>query len=472
MSAVLSAHRRTALRALFAPNAVAVVGASADPFKPSGQPVLALKRAGFPGGIYPVNPKYDEILNRRCYKSLADLPESPELAIIALPPPLVPNTLADCAQAGVKAVIVLTSGYGEAGEAGEALEENLRQTAREFGLLLCGPNCMGVLSTPSKLMANFLLLQPLDESHLSYPQSFSFVGQSGGICARVFEGLGARGVGYSRMVSSGNEADLTFGELLAYYAEDPQTPRVGAYLENTSDPNALDAGLSALWKVGKPIVLLKGGRSDTGVKACRRHTGADAAEAAALRELLLERGVILVETVSELVEALAVMATGRPLRGSGVGVVTTLGGVGVNLVDRLVVHGLTLPPLEDAARENIRALIPPFASHANPLDITPAVMADPARVDACMRAVLENPGVDALVTCNWYWDGYLEKQLAGLVALHATYPQPQVHLVWGAESTVRAGLAYLRGRGVPATESVEAAARSLSALHRSGKGTS
>jgi acetyltransferase len=433
---------------MFQPRGVAVLGASADPQKPGGQALKALVINGFSGGIHPVNPRHQELRGLPCFASVAEITGPVDLALIALPAHLVAGALRECAAAGIKHVVVISSGFAEAGPQGAAWQEDLATIARSHGLALVGPNCLGVISAPNRLTANFLLLRlPQD---LPRPNQISIVSQSGSLAAQLVHLLAERGVGICRLISSGNEAVLDFADHLAWLVADPATPIIAGYLEGLREPARLQAALEAAHTAGKPVLILSAGRGPQAAQAASRHTGNPPVEPAIIQQLLEQGHARVFNDLDQLCAAAAMAATAKPAAGGGVAVLSPFGGAGVLLCDLLHEQGIPLATLSTATSARLADLLPPYASSLNPIDLTPQVMARGDLIAQCAQAVLADPASALLIVCSWIWPEYEAVQADLLGQLSQSSAKPVLHLIWGPPDSARQTRRLLHERGIPA----------------------
>ncbi len=349
----------TSLEAIFKPKSVAVIGASTAPGK-LGHDILAnLKNGGFPGPLYPVNPKAEEILGLKVYKSVADTPAPPELAVVVIPAKIVAATIEQCAAAGVKAAIVITGGFAEAGPDGERLQEELAQAVRRTGLRVVGPNCQGV-NLPHQLMC---ASWPL----ITTKGKIAFASQSGTVGAAFLDLAAAEQLGVSGFVSLGNRVDVDEAEVLSYFNADPHTQVIALYLEGVKRASYF---LDALREAEKPVVILKAGRTIQGSRAAESHTksmaGADAIYEALFRKYRVYRADNL-EELFDFAKALAYLP--KP-RGRRLMITTSSGGAAILAIDEAEKNGLTAPAPSPILQERLREFLPAHCAVGNPVDLT------------------------------------------------------------------------------------------------------
>ncbi|HEX6209819.1 MAG TPA: CoA-binding protein, partial [Methylomirabilota bacterium] len=341
------------LAALFAPSSVAVLGVSRNPAKLGHRLLQNVQAGGYAGAIHPVNPSGEPILGCPTVTSIAALPAGVDLALVSLPAPAVPDAIGALAARGVRAAVILSSGFGEVGAAGRSTQAELLARARAAGLRLVGPNCMGVFSAPALLNGTYFWDLPRAAGGIS------IVSQSGAYGGLVFRHLGGRGMGVARFVSIGNQVDVEIAEVLDWLVDDPATTLIACFVEALRDgPRFLAAARRAAGR--KPIVVLKGGRSDAGRRAAGSHTGSLAGSWEVFRAACASARVVLAEETEEFfdaIETLVALPRMRPA-GRGVAVVTVSGGPSVIAADTAERDGLEVPALGGAARAALRALLP------------------------------------------------------------------------------------------------------------------
>jgi acyl-CoA synthetase (NDP forming) len=382
-------ERAPRLDAVFAPASVAVVGASGDATKWGGSVLRNLVGGGFEGAVFPINPRGGEILGLQAYASPDELPERPDLVIVALGGAAATPVVKECGRHGVPAAIVIAAGFAEAGERGAALQAELAQAADEGGVTLVGPNCMGVISTSAKLNAvGFVTLRPEQGS-------LSVISQSGNIGTQLLMTAERRGIGVEKFVSSGNQATTDANDLLEYLAGDQRTGVIALYLESIGDGRRFYE-LARATTPRKPVIVMRGGLSALGRRAASSHTGALAGSAEVFRAAARQAGVITVADPDEALDVAALLACQPLPAGDRVAVVTLGGGWGVLTADLLAAHGLALAELPRGVIGAIDELLPPFWSRGNPVDLVATVSAGvPERI---IEMVAACDGVDSVIT--------------------------------------------------------------------------
>jgi acetyl coenzyme A synthetase (ADP forming)-like protein len=403
----------TDLDVFFRPRGVAVVGASRDPQKLGYLVVRNLMQHGYGGPIYPINPRGGEILGLPVYMSVEDAPDPLDLAVIALPAPMVADALEECGRRGVKGVIVFSGGFREVDEEGAAREDEIISIARQYGMRLIGPNCVGVVDTHAPLAATFVWGMPP-------PGDIALISQSGALCAAIINWAQRDGIGFSRMISLGNQADVSEVEMLRQVEQDQHTRVATAYIEGISDGRAFveEAGQVAR---RMPVVAIKVGRTEGGVRAVSSHTGALAGSEQAYQAAFRRAGVQRAYTLEQLVDWARALAWQPLPRGDRVAVLTNSGGPGVLAVDAIEAAGLRVAPLTQATKDYLRSRLPPVASVNNPVDIVAGSM--PADYGLCLETLLGDETVDAAVVITapqkWFAPANLVEAVGKIARKHA-----------------------------------------------------
>jgi acetyl coenzyme A synthetase (ADP forming)-like protein len=377
------------VRALLNPRAVAVIGASREEGTIGHALVANLQQAGFTGPIYPVNPKADEIRGLPAYPRIGAVGKPVDLAVIAVPAPLVEGAVAECAAVGVRGVVVISAGFAEVSPAGRAAEQRLTSLVRGSGMRMVGPNCMGVLNTDPAVSLNATFAP-----HWPPAGNVGMLSQSGALGLAILDYARQLNIGMSTFVSVGNKADVSGNDLLSYWAEDPRTGLVVLYLESFGNPRKF-ARIAPEVARKKPIVAVKSGRSAAGTRAASSHSAALANLDVAVDALFAQAGVIRTNTLEELFDVAALLSTQPVPPGRRVGVVTNAGGPGILLADACEARGLELPALGPETLAALRSFLPPQAGLSNPVDMIAS--ATPDQYARAIEAVGADPGVDSLV---------------------------------------------------------------------------
>ncbi|HMP77009.1 MAG TPA: GNAT family N-acetyltransferase [Kiritimatiellia bacterium] len=377
------------IRPFFKPNAVAVVGASREPGSIGYRIMQQLTGQQFNGPVYPVNPKASVICSIRAYKSVRDLPEPVDLAIIVVPKKFVLGVIDDCAARGVKAVVVISAGFAETDEDGKKLQAELVEKVRGYGMRMVGPNCLGLINTDPevRLGASF---SPTYPNHGSIAMS----SQSGALGIAILELATKLNLGLSCFVSVGNKADVTGNDLLQYWEEDPQTNVILLYLESFGNPRRF-ARIARRVSHTKPIVCVKSGRTSAGSRAAGSHTAALAASDVATEALFEQTGVIRAETLEEMFDLAATLAHQPLPRGKRVGIVTNAGGPGILCTDACEAAGLEVPIISEKVRAELKSFLPAAAAFNNPVDMIAS--APPEHFRRTVELVMQDESVDSVI---------------------------------------------------------------------------
>lgn len=451
----------------FLARSIAVVGASADATKIGGRPVHLLQRQGYSGAIYPINPKGGEIQGLPAYARLADTPSAPELALIAVPAAQAVTAVRECAERGVKAVIVLSAGFAEAGDEGTAWQTELRAIARHHGMRLLGPNCLGSVGVSDKVIGSFSVAL---EDHYPAPGAVGIVSQSGNIGSYTLQILAQQGVGISRLITTGNEADVDLADGIAALAQDPATRVILCCMETCRDGERLRHALELARQQRTPVVVLKIGSTEQGQAAAASHTGALAGSDAVMEAVFQRHGALRVRSHEDLLEvgqAVAQLAPGRLPTQAEVTLIAASGGFGIMMADAMSQAGLALPALADATRERIHRALPGASTH-NPVDASAQISSRPDILYEVLSALQEAPGQATTVlflSLALYSSRLRGVYLEALTRLQASHPQkPLLIISRGPAEVVR----QIQALGIPVFSSIDAAARGLAALVRLG----
>lgn len=375
------------LETLFAPRSVAVVGASPRQTSVGRMILRNLRAAGFEGPIHLINPGYSTIDGLACAARIADLPHAPDLVVITVPPLAVPQVVAAAGAAGCGSAIVITAGLGRGPG---SLAESVEREARRYGMRLLGPNCLGMQIPPAKLDASFA-------ARMSPKGDLALISQSGAIAAGLIEWAAKRQVGFSAVVSLGDQVDIDFGDLIDYFAVDRNTRAILLYIESIKNVRKFMSAARAAARI-KPVVVVKSGRHEQGARAARTHTGALAGSDAVYAAAFNRVGLVRVFDLDELFDAAETLGRQRPFDGRRLAILTNGGGIGVLAVDRLMDLGGSLAAISPGAMKELDAALPPIWSKSNPIDI--AGDADADRYSIALRALLADPDNDAVLVMN------------------------------------------------------------------------
>lgn len=455
-------RERSDLTALLKPASVAIVGASDDPERIGGRPLRYLIQEDFTGRIFPVNPGRQSVQGLESFPSVAAIPESVDLAIIAVAADKAIASLEECAEKGVKAAVVFSAGFAETGDAGRALQDRLSAIARASGMRILGPNCLGIYNSAIGFYATFTATL---QSGLPEPTGVGLVSQSGAYGSHVSLLAIRRGIGIRYWITTGNECDVELGECIACLAADPDIRVIVAYAEGIRDRDALLNALSLARRQGKPVVFMKVGRSDVGAEAATSHTAALAGSDAIYDSVLRQFGAYRAGDTEELLDVTYACRLGVLPKGPRVGFLTISGGVGIQMADAAVAAGLDVAAMPENARERLKELLP-FAATRNPVDATAQVFNDPDLIDAFLDIMLETAEYDAIVVFLTY-----VAAAASMVApvrraienAHAKYPERLIALVIVAPDAIVRGYEQA---GCLVFEDPTRAVRTIAALHR------
>jgi acetate---CoA ligase (ADP-forming) len=453
---------QAAVRHVLEPRSVAVIGASRRLGTVGGEVLRNLIGGGFTGPIYPVNPNAELVQSLPAYGSVADIPGEVDLAVIVVPADRVVAVARDCARAGVRALVVISSGFAEVGPQGAARQQELVEICRDAGMRLVGPNCLGVLNTGSATSLNATFAP-----HQATPGRVGFMSQSGGVGIAIIELTGRMGIGLSSFVSVGNKADLSGNDFLCFWEDDSATDVALLYLESFGNPRKF-ARIAPRFARRKPLLAVKSGRSAAGARATSSHTGALLAASDVTVDALFEQaGVIRADSLEELFSVAQLLSTQPIPRGDRIAIVTNAGGPGIMCADACQAAGVEVPELPAELRRELSSLLPAGASVGNPVDMIATASAGQYR--ETMNALIDADACDAIVAI--FVPPLVTEALDVALAIRdvaARGTDVSLAAVFmtdrGAPEELSAGPIIVPGYSFP-----EAAARSLAAAARYGR---
>ncbi|RQT37476.1 acetate--CoA ligase family protein [Burkholderia contaminans] len=452
-----------AIAKLMHPASVAVIGASADAAKTAGRPIAYLQKHGFQGAIYPVNPRYQSIAGLPCYADVDSLPAAPDVGIVLLGADRAHVAVEALARRGTAAAIVLASGYAETGEAGARRQAQLKEAAGSMRVL--GPNTIGVVNLTDRVTLSASGALDTDDFTVG---GVSVVSQSGGILGALLSRAADRGMGLSKLVSTSNEVDLDVSDFIDFFVDDAATSVIALYLEGLRDPVRFRAAARKAAGAGKPIVVYKIGRSESGAQSAVSHTGALAGEDRMYDALFRDAGVIRANTFGDLLDIPNALASGRTLRGKRVAILTSTGGAGTLVADNLGLAGFDTPAPDPDTAAALRAL--QTGDHAvldrNPIDVTLAGL-QPDLLRRAIRTLADSPSYDAVAVIAGSSSIGMPDLMAGAVrdALPGT-DKPVVAFVSPHAPAVARAMNRL---GVPAFVSPESVSSAMAAMREAGR---
>lgn len=379
------------IESIMSPRSIAVVGAT-NRAGSVGQAVFHnLLRAGFEGILYPVNPKARHVNGVKAYPCLGDIPDEVDLAVVIVPPDLVKQMLEEAGRKQVKGAVVITAGFKEIGGQGVELERSLTAVAKEYGIRMIGPNCLGIINNNAKVRMNASFAQKMPKAG-----NIAFISQSGALCTAVLDYAEGRNIGFSKFISFGNKADVNEIDLLHYLKEDQDTQVILMYLEDiTHGREFLETAREITWKARKPMLAIKSGRSVEGARAAASHTGSLAGSDSTYDAIFQQSGIQRVEGVNELFHYALAFARQPVPKGNRIAIVTNAGGPGIMATDAAIRHNLSIATLSEKTRAELKKTLPPTASIQNPVDVIGDATHE--RYEVAIRQILLDPNVDGAI---------------------------------------------------------------------------
>jgi acetyltransferase len=453
---VLRQERRSPLDPIFAPRNVAVIGATEAPNSVGRTLLWNLVSNPFGGTVFPVNPKRASILGIKAYPSILDVPAKVDLAVIVTPAPAVPGIVAQCAQAGVKALIVISAGFKELGPPGVELEREVLRHARAGRMRLIGPNCLGVMNPLTGLNATFA-------KGMARPGNVAFISQSGALLTAVLDWSFRELVGFSAIVSTGSMLDVGWGDLIDYLGNDPRTQSIVVYMESVGDARGF---LSAAREVAlsKPIIVIKAGRTEQAAKAAASHTGSLTGSDEVLNAAFRRTGVLRVDSIAEVFDMAEVLSRQPRPNGPRLTILTNAGGPGVLATDALITAGGELATLSAQTHAELNAFLPQHWSRNNPVDILGD--AGPDRYAKALEVAAKDPNADGLLVVLTPQDMTDPTQTAQALAKYAKIEGKPVLASWMGGPGVEAGVDILNRANIPTFAYPDRAAKAFYYLWR------
>jgi acetyltransferase len=443
------------LEAIFAPQSVAVVGASPDPTRLGHRVLKNVIDNGYTGHIFPIHPSAKQVLDLPAYHSILAVPAPIDLAVIVIPPEAVLPVVEECGKKGVRGLVVITAGFKEVGGPGKELERQLLELVRHYNMRMVGPNCLGVIDTTTKLNASFTALMP-DRGQIA------FMSQSGAVCTAILDWSKDEGIGFSRFVSLGNKADVDEVALLDAWSNDRDNRVILAYLEGISDGPAFVRTARRVTK-RKPVIAIKSGTTQAGTRAISSHTGSLAGSESAYEAAFNQSGIVRARTMEELFDFALAFAYQPLIPGNRIAIVTNAGGPGIIATDAVERSGLRIAQFSQATIERLQKELPPTANVFNPIDVIGDARAD--RYHVGISAAIADPNVDAVLVLFTPQAGSEPEKTAEVIAeLSADQPKPVIASYMGAAS-IGPALDLLNDHRIPNYPFPERAVSALRAMY-------
>lgn len=442
-----------ALEGFFNPASVAIVGASQKKGKVGYEILTNMIKAGYEGEIFPVNNKADNIEGLKCYPDLKSIGQVPELVVVVIPAPAVPAVIQDCAKIGIKSVIIITAGFKEVGKEGAEIEKQVVRIAKQAGIRVIGPNCLGVIAPAHKVNASF-------GGELPKTGAIGYLSQSGALLAAILDMSNAHGIGFSKLVSIGNKADVDELDIISAFAEDPDTKVIAGYLESIGNGNAF-VRLAEQISADKPLLLVKAGVTSAGAKAASSHTGSLAGSETAYECVFERAGIIRCNSIQQQFDFAQAFACQPLPAGPNVAVITNAGGPGIMAADAIEQQGLTFAKLSDETVKKLASYLPAAANLYNPIDVLGDALAD--RYELALSVVLDDPKVD-IVLVLLTPQAMTQASPTAEAIVKIAHQKPVLACFLGATKVYDA-IKILREGGIPQYDSPESAVTTIKAMH-------
>ena len=449
------------LSPLLNPKSIAIAGVSRDASRIGGRIFKYLGNHGYKGNIFPVNPKYEEIEGIKCYPNTASIPSEIDVILVAVPEQSVISVLEEAGKAKVKSAIIYSAGFSEIGEEGKRKQQKIKQIAGESGMLICGPNCVGIIGFHHKIAMSFS--QFLDASKL-IPGNIAFISQSGALGGALLNRIQDQSIGISYFISTGNEAVLESSDFMEYLLNEPSTTVMMALIEGIKDAEKFLRVADLAIRKKKPIVVMKVGKTESGGKAASSHTGSMTGSDRVYDAVFKQKGILRVDEIDDLYLTASALAKCRRPRGNRVGIITTTGGGGVILTDKLVEMGMDIPALSPDTAAKLKETKASFGIVSNPLDLTAQVVNDPLLFPKSIESFVQDENLDIIVVALAMVGGEKSRERASYIiqASHAT--EKPIVTWWASGSLSTPGMKMLEESQVPLFTSPHRAVEALNAL--------
>lgn len=455
----MDAADHSAIQRLLHPRSIAVLGASDNPVKLSGRPIELMKRFGYTGRLLPINPQRTEVQGLRAYRDLDEVDGEIDLAMVMLPADKVVDGLRACAARGIPAAIVGAAGFAETGQRGEHLQRQLEAVVAETGIRVLGPNCLGMFSLRDRAMPTFT--SAMDDCTELVDGPVAFVSQSGAFGTFIFSAAQNAGLGISHFLNTGNEADLSVAEVLGGLVETDGVEVLMAYLEGVHRGRELLEVARRAHELDKPILVVKVGRSEAGARAAQSHTASLAGEDAVFDGAARQHGIVRLDGQDQLLDTAQVFATGRRARGRRLSTLSLSGGAGVLMADVASEHGLQVQPWDEAWQQRMAAVIPPYGSPRNPIDLTATLISEPDLLRRSLEVAVQHPGTDMIAVLLGNADNASAQLIDAIEQAHRATDRPLVVVWTGGSGRPRKRLQEL---GIPCFTDPGRAAAALGEL--------
>ncbi len=453
------AEKKSDFESLFNPKSVAIVGVSKDPAKLGSIILTNLVNAGFKGDIYPVNPKYDELFGYKTYAKISEIPEQVDMVCIAIPVQFVKETIEDAGRKGVKTAIIITAGFKEIGKEGANLEKEIVELAKEKGIRILGPNCLGLMVPGVGLNVSFAASTPLFGD-------IAFLSQSGAFCTAILDMSLEKNVGFSHFLSMGNKADIDENEIIENWFSDEKVKVIGAYLEEIKDGQTLLEVVN-LHGASKPIIIMKPGKTTEAKAAISSHTGSLAGSIQTFQTAMKQAGIIETNEINHMFNLMMGFSWSEIPKGKNVAVITNAGGPGIIATDSLIEHGLKMAVLSEESIKKIKEALPSTASVLNPIDVIGDALAE--RYKAPIDVLVDDPNVDAILVILTPQLVTQIEETSKLIINIARLATKPIFAVFLGGKYVANGLERMYDNKVPAFRYIDDAVEVLSEMYRYGQ---
>lgn len=454
-----------AIEKLLNPSSIAVVGASHNVQKHGGRLIENLLKHQYKGEIFPVNPRGGEIQGLTCYKSILDIPVTPDLACLLIAPGLLMEALRECESKKIKMVLIHASGFAETGNEGEKLQQEIVDFAKEHNIRICGPNTIGIANVNQKVFASFSM--SMTSKEIPMGGKISYITQSGAIGGAMLSQGWEKKISINKWISSGNEADLNASDYLEYAVDDPSTGTICIFLEGLADGESFKAALAKAANNKKPVIIYKNGRSEIGQKSVKSHTGVLAGNHNVYKAVFKQFGAVNAEDLDDLLDYAIAFDSPNKLKSSRIGIISTSGGACTIVTDQCAKYGLHVPAISQKSIKKLADISPEFSTPQNPFDTTAQILNDPDSFKKSLEVFIEDENIDALVLMLTTIGGTIASKVSEDIIELSKKTEKPMYVAWTiAESLARDGMSKLRKAKIPLYPSAERAVKSLAAVQQ------